>query len=143
MVMPRQLICVLVMLFCGVASLRAAGYAENRAFSTASSSFQDEIWLRAEMQFAQFSEKYPKSERRPEAILFQAQSLYHLTNAPAAIALLSANFDAAGRLMDEYQYWIAESHYQRGDYTNAATSYRDLLRRFTVSPRRVAALVGE
>ena len=52
----------------------AASAREERAYAAAASAFQDGMWSRAEVEFAQFAEKYPKSERVPEAVLMQAEA---------------------------------------------------------------------
>lgn len=143
MVSWRRTFLALVMLMFSVAALRAASYGENRAYASAEKSFQDGIWMRAEMEFALFLERYPKSERRAEAILFQAQALFHQGNSPAVIKLLTSNVEAAGKFGDEYQFWIAEAYYQQGDFPKSVEAYVELQRRFALSPRRVEALVGE
>src|SRR5688500_4160832 len=56
---------VLAMLLFGVAALHAAS-GENRAFTAAAKAFQDKMWAWAESEFAEFAEKFPQSERRPE-----------------------------------------------------------------------------
>src|SRR5262245_19445043 len=72
--------------------------AENRAFSAAMKSFAGGWWERAENELAQFVQEYPESQRRPEAILRQAQARYRQTNAIGAEQLLSANIHQAGKL---------------------------------------------
>jgi TolA-binding protein len=142
MVMCRQKIFVLAMLLFSVVAMHAASVAETRAYSAAAKSFEDKIWWHAEAQFAEFNQEFPASERRTEAILFQAQAMIHQTNSSAALGLLTANLGAAGKFADEYQFWMAEAYFQLGDFTKAAEAYVEV-RRFATSPRRIEALVNE
>lgn len=142
MAMRRKMFFVLVMLLFSIAALHAASLGENRAYSAAEKPFKDGIWWHAEAEFAEFIKQFPDSERRPEAVLLQAQAMFHQTNAAAALSLLTANLGAAGKFADEYQFWMAEAYYQRGDFAKAAEAYVEL-RRFATSPRRIEAMVGE
>ena len=54
--------------------LLAASAHEDRAYAAAASAFQDGMWSRAEVEFAEFAEKYPKSGRVAEAVLMQAEA---------------------------------------------------------------------
>ena len=139
----RKIFCLLAMLFIGGASLRAASPAENRAFNSALRSFDDNMWSRAETEFAVLLERFPKAERRAEAVLYQAVARFHQQNAAGAINLLAGNSEGAATLADEYQFWMAEARFQLGDFTKAAEAYRELLQRFSTSRRRTASLLGE
>ena len=138
----RKSCLVPVMLLFSVVALSAASIGENRAYSAAEKSFKDGIWWRAETEFAGFIKEFPDSERRPEAFLLQAQAMFHQTNAAGTLSLLTANLGVAGKFADEYQFWMAEAYYQRGDFAKAAEAYVEL-RRFAASPRRIEAMVGE
>ncbi len=139
----RRLAWLALALCVGAGSLGAANFGESRVFSAAAKAYTDQIWWLAETNFSQFVEQFPKSEQRPQAVLYQAIACYRQTNAPRAIDLLRANLDRAGVLADEYQYWIAESLFQKSDYTNAAEAYVELIRRYAGSRFRLAALIGE
>jgi len=126
-----------------VLAVGAASSAENRAYAAALKSFGGGWWARAEAEFAEFAQEYRKSERRPEAILRWAQARYRQTNSSGAVQLLSANIDQAGKLADEYQFWIGEAHFQSSNYLAAAEAYARLVREFTNSPRRLPAAYDE
>lgn len=140
--MRRKFLLLFTLMIVGVGTLGAATFGENRAFTAATKAFKDGMWPWAESEFAEFVQKYPRSEHRAEAVLLQAQAMYHQTNGAGTLQLLTANLETAGKLADEYQFWIAEAQYQRGDFSKAAEAYVEL-RRFAASPRRVAAMVGE
>src|SRR5437773_2576868 len=76
-----------------ISAASAGSSPENQAFAAALKSFAGGWWERAESEFAQFTQQYPASERRAEAILRQAQALYRLTNSVGAEQLLSANIE--------------------------------------------------
>ena len=62
-----------------------------------------------------------------EAILRQAKARYWQTNSVGATELLSTNISQAGTLADEYQFWIAEALFQKGDLGAAAEAMRRIL----------------
>ena len=124
-------------------SVRAAAFSETSAYSGAAQAFQDKVWSLAEAGFAQFAEKFPKSEQRAQAVLYQAVARFHQTNSAGVIELLQANLPRAGTLADEYQFWIAEAQFLKGDFTAAAEAYLELWRRYGASKRRIEAFVGE
>jgi TolA-binding protein len=66
----------------------AADSREERLFGAAKEAFQISNWLRAEIQFGQFVESHPKSDRAPEAILMQARSRLKLDQFERAAELL-------------------------------------------------------
>jgi TolA-binding protein len=121
----------------------AAGTREERAYAAAASAFQDGMWSRAEVEFAQFAEKYPKSERVAEAVLLQAEADVKQDKFLQAIELLTAGEPQAGKLADQYVYWLGEAQFQNGDYAAAATTFSRLVRDFAVSSRRLDAAVNE
>jgi TolA-binding protein len=141
--LPRAfaLICVAALLAGG--SLRAAGSGENRAYAAATQAFQDGMWERAEAEFAQFVEKHPKSERVPEAVLLQAQAQFKLGKCGPVVSLLTARQGGAGRLADEYLFWMGEAQFASTNYLAAAGAFGQLARDFPMSARRLEATVGE
>src|ERR1051326_9016411 len=112
----RTVAVIFLALALGGSVVRGASSAENRAYAAAVKAYEDHLWEFAENAFAKFAEKYPKSERRAEAILFQAQSEFcQATNLMAqhhpeparkklaqAIELLTAQLSAAGSEADQY-----------------------------------------
>jgi TolA-binding protein len=121
----------------------AASTREERAYAAAASAFQDGMWSRAEVEFAKFAEKYPKSERVAEAVLMQAEADFKQQKFLPAIELLTANEPQAGKLADQYVYWLGESQFQNEDYASAAATFSRLARDFTDSSRRLDAVVNE
>ncbi|HVU09055.1 MAG TPA: tetratricopeptide repeat protein [Verrucomicrobiae bacterium] len=141
MVFGRQIILIFfALIFGGKAVFAAEGSKEERAYAAAIAAFQDAMWNRAETEFAGFVEKYPKSERVPEAILMQAQAELKQGKPSPAIALLSAKQASAGKFADQYVYWIGEAQYQNGDFSAAAT-FTSLAHDFPESTLRLQAVV--
>ena len=139
----RRVAGVWMLLALAIAAAQAAGPAENRAFAAALKSFAGSWWERAENEFAQFTVEFPEAERRPEAILRQAQARYWQTNSVGAGQLLSENISQAGKLADEYQFWIGEAHLQASNYQAAAEAYARLVSDFTNSARLPEAAYSE
>ena len=72
----RRWLLILSVLILGGGQILVAGTREENAFAAAAKAFQDEVWAHAETGFAQFRERFPKSERLAEAVLFL--SLIHI-----------------------------------------------------------------
>ncbi len=123
----------------------AASPEERRAFDAASKAFQDGVlgYERAEREFGEFAKNFPMSERRSEAILFQARSRYYMTNSAGAVELLAANLPQNGKLADEYQFWLGEALFLGGKFASAAEAYAKLVNTFMNSPRVLAASYSE
>jgi TolA-binding protein len=121
--------------------LIAAGTKEQRAYAAAVTAFQDGMWNRAETEFAQFTQKYPKSDRVAEAVLMQAEAEFKQGKFPQAIALLQARKAKAGNLADQYVCWIGEAQFKNGDYPAAAETFVSLTRDFPESSLRLRAVV--
>jgi TolA-binding protein len=126
-------------------ALSAATPEERRAFDAALKAFQDGVlgYERAEREFDEFIKAYPMSERRNEAVLRQAQSRYYMTNAAGAASLLSTNLAQAGKLADEYQFWLGEALFLGGRFAPAAEAYAKLATGFPSSPHLLAASYNE
>jgi TolA-binding protein len=114
---------------------------ENRAYAAAASAFQDEMWSRAETEFAQFVAKYPKSTNAPEAVLLQAQAEFQQGKFVEAIALLSTRKAEAASLADQYVYWIGEAQFQSGNFSAAAETFISLAQNFPESSLQLRAVV--
>src|ERR1017187_8295401 len=104
-----QWLLILLALSTGGERSFAASAREDRAYAAAVSAFQDGMWSRAETGFAQFIQKYPKSDRVVEAGLMQAEAQFEQGKLADAIGLLTARKAGAGNLTDEYVYWIGEA----------------------------------
>lgn len=124
-------------------SLPTAAPGEARAFAAARAAFDLGLWERAEREFAGFVERFPNSDRRAEAILFQARARFRQNKFTGVVELLTAHQEQARRLADEYQFWIAEAQLQASNHLAAADAYANLLWRHPQSPRVLDAAVGE
>jgi TolA-binding protein len=120
-----------------------AGPAEKSAFNSASNAFGTAVWDRAEKQFAEFVEKFPDSNLVPQAILLEAQARFEQTNYSGAIGLLSANQVTAGKLLDQYLYWLGKAQFQSGAYRASAESFEKLVKEDPSSSLRLDAILGE
>ncbi len=140
--MRRWLLIALALLL-GGGQLLAANTREERAYAAAARAFQDGMWSRAEVEFAEFSDKYPKSERVPEAVLMQAEADIKQAKYLQAIELLTTHASPAGKLADQYVFWLGEAQFQNEDYAAAAATFSRLARDFTESNRRLDAVVNE
>jgi TolA-binding protein len=140
----RQWLLILFALGLGGEQIMAASGRENRAYAAAAAAFQDEMYGRAETAFAQFVEKYPKSERVGEAILLQAQAELKQGDFSNAIARLTNpdNLAKAGPLADTYCYWAGEAQFQGTNYPAAAETWIALAQKFPGSRLRLQAVVG-
>ena len=125
----------------GGETLFAAGSREERAYAAAAQAFQDAVWNRAETEFAQFVQKYPKSTNAPMAVLLQAQAELKQGKLADATGLLTARRALAGNLADQYEYWMAQAQSQRGDFAAAADTLNSLAQHFPDSPLRLRAVV--
>ncbi len=136
----RRWLLVFCLLILGGGQLLAASR-EDRAFAAASSAFQDGIYDRAETQFAQFVEHFPKSDRVPPALLAQAQAQFKQGKYAAAAGLLTTRAASAGSLTDHFAYWLGEAQFAKGDFTSAAATFAALVKKFPESPLRLTAVV--
>ncbi len=134
----------LFLLLCACAfNAPAASSSERRAFQKTLTPFKDGFYETAERDLTEFIRKYPQSEYRPDAILMLAQATFKLLKYTNAAALLQKEYEQAGKLADEYSFWIAESHYYDQQYPQAAEAYARILREYPFSKRRLEAAVGE
>ncbi len=134
---------MLVVVFAVRPSLRAAGAAEDNAFKAASNSFNETIWDRAESEFGAFTRNFTNSARLPEALLFQAEARFKMTNYAGVVELLTSHLDKAGRLADEDPFWTAEAQLRTGDFPAADATLARLARDFPDSPRLLEATIDE
>ncbi|MBU6399424.1 MAG: tetratricopeptide repeat protein [Verrucomicrobia bacterium] len=128
---------------CWSASVRAASPVENRAFDAAARSFNDGFYSRAEREWGDFVRQFPNADRLAQAVLYQAQARFHLGKYDAVVDLLNGRLAQAGKLADQYWYWIAEAQLQRGQTAAAAVAYARVARDFPQSPLRLRAAYGE
>jgi TolA-binding protein len=139
----RNWLCALLILLAATTPSWAASRAETRAFAAAAKAFTDEGWEYADREFAAFLQKFPKSERRAEAALLQAQARCKLADYRRAIELLTAEQAGAGPLADQYAFWTGEAQFQSSNYVAAAEAYRVVVTNFPASKLRLEASVNE
>ena len=142
MAFQRRWLLIWFTLVLGGGQVFAASGRETRAYAAALSAFQDKMWSRAEAEFAQFTQKYPKSDRVAEAVLLQAEAEFQQEKYPQAIARLQAGKAAAGNLADQYVYWVGEAQFQNGDFSAAAETFVSLARDFPESSLRLEGVVA-
>jgi hypothetical protein len=140
MALLRRWLLIFSALVLGGGQLLAASR-EERAFAAATAAFQDQNWDRAETQFAQFVQRFPKSDKVPTAVLSEAQAQFKQGKYVAAAALLSPRAAGAGGLADAYTYWLGEAQFAAGDFTNAAETFSVVAKNFPESPLRLTAVV--
>jgi TolA-binding protein len=143
MLFPRHCFLILLVLALGGERVPGASTREGRDFAAAANAFQDGMWSRAEVEFAQFAGKYPESGRVAEALLLQSEADLKQGKFLQAIALLTARESQAGDLADQYVYWLGEAQFQNTDYAAAAETFSRLVREFQNSNWRLDAAVNE
>jgi len=123
--------------------LLGASKAEEQAFSAARQALNDGFWERAERGFGALVAKYPETEMRSEALLFQAEARVFLKNFTGAIELLDVGRATGAQPADEYLFWLAEARFQAGNLDVAADLYAKYVADYPNSHRRLSAVVSE
>jgi TolA-binding protein len=120
-----------------------AASAEARAYEAAVRLYEGAAFDLAETELANFVKNYPDSENVAQAILLQAQSRFRQSKYDGALALLRERSNNAGKLADQYRYWIAECLFEKGDFAGAAAAFAQILSDFPDSSRRLNASLGQ
>ena len=141
MAILRRWLLISFALILGGESIYAAATREEKAYAAAVAAFQDEVWNRAETEFAQFVQKFPKSTNAAPALLWQAQAELKQNKTAEAMGLLATHKAAAGALADQYEFWAAQAQAQAGNFAAAAEDFYALAQTFTNSPLRLRAVV--
>jgi TolA-binding protein len=139
----RCVLCVTGLCAAFASALSAATPAEVRAFEVAVRRFQTGAYDLAERELVEFQKDYPTSEKTAEVVLLQAECRYRQGQFDSGLKLLRERLAGAGILADQYRYWIGESLFQLEKYSEAASSFAQLLLEFPASGRRLEASVGE
>ena len=142
MVRSSRWLLILLVLLLGAAPVFAAPSPEDRAFSVAMDEFHTAPEL-AEKKFADFIQKYPNSIRVPEAILYQAQARLLSGDAGGAMELLATNQNHADKLAPQYLYWLARARFQNNDFSGAADTFEEMLKKFPDSQQSLDATIRE
>jgi TolA-binding protein len=120
-----------------------AANAEDRAYDTASESFNLTAYGKAEREFGEFVQKFPTSPRLAEAILFQAEARLAQSNYDGAIQLLTGHQKDAGVKADAYAFWLGEAFGRKGDHLGAIQEFKKLLADFPKSNLRLETVIHE
>jgi TolA-binding protein len=142
MFFPRRWFLILSVLVLGGGQLLAASR-EDRVFAAATAAFHDGFYDRAETEFADFRQRFKKSDRLAEAVLFQAQAQFKLGKYSEAEQLLAANRATAGAAADRFDYWTGEMQFARGDFMAATGTFAALVKNFPQSALGLSATVGQ
>jgi len=116
---------------------------ETGAFNSANNQLRDTFWQQAEAAFAEFARKFTNSARLPEAVLYQAQARYQMSNYDGAIEWLQTHRSQAGAWADQYLLWVGQASFRKGDYPAACGAFSNLVSQFRDSPFRVDAAIRE
>ena len=142
MVRLRRCLFFALTLFSGSAAF-AESSAEIRAYSIATNALYIKSWDYADKKFGEFVQKFSKSPRVPEAILFQAEARYRLGRYADVMELLSRTQNKAGMWEDEYLYWMAQTCCRSTNYETAVDLFGALIKNFPNSPRRLEVSLAE
>src|SRR5262245_7967807 len=131
-----------LLIFAG-SRLWAASPTEKGLFNSAAEALRDGFYPQAEQGFSQFVQQFTNSQRISEAVLLQAQAQLKQTNYAGAIELLSQREPLAGKLADEYIFWLGEAQFQKGEFKSAAETFARLVSKFPASSRCLQAVISE
>ena len=125
--------------------LQAASPAEMRDYEAADRDFKLDEWARAEESAAKFlaNPKYTNSEYFAKVVLIEAQAQYNQTNCADMVVLLTAQRSRAGKLADEFAYWLGQAYDCASNYPAAADAFGQLARDFPDSSHRAEAIFSE
>jgi TolA-binding protein len=138
----RRWVLILFVLVLGGGQLWAASR-EERVFAAAAAAFHDGFYDRAETEFADFRQRFKKSDRLADAVLFQAQAQFKQGKFSQAERLLADNHGMAGALADRFDYWTGEAQFARGDFVAAAGTFAVLVKNFPQSPLGLSATIAQ
>ncbi|MGC3959046.1 MAG: hypothetical protein QM813_14205 [Verrucomicrobiota bacterium] len=119
------------------------GGGEKKSYDAAYQSFQLRMWERAAGELGEFVQDYPKSDKVPQVVAWQAEALYRQDKFDAVVALLQPRLSNAGTLEDQYLYWLGSAQMARTNYVEAAAMFGKLAREYQTSARRLEASVSE
>jgi TolA-binding protein len=140
----QPLFAALIIVLLGAPAAPAApAPAEQRAFEAAGRAFHDGFYDRAERELADFVGKHPQSDLLPDAVLLWAQARIQLKQFESAAALLTSYQVSAGRLLDQYRFWLGECQFQLGEIAAAADTFARLAADFPKSSRRFESAYRE
>lgn len=121
----------------------AASKAETKSFQAAVVELRLKVYDLAEKDFAKFVEEHPDSTNRVSALFHQAEARFFQTNYTGALELLQSGLSQAGAEAHNYQYLIAQSLFESGNFRGAADAYAALTKNFSDSVHFLDACYGE
>jgi TolA-binding protein len=116
---------------------------EEIAFKAAAQEFNVGLYEKAAKDFAEFAKRFTNSDRIPEVLLCQAQAQFRLKQYESVIKGLEASLGRAGKIPDKFRLLIADAHFQREDFPNAAAAYAQLLKDYPDSFLKANASYSE
>ncbi len=142
--LQRWLAAFFLLAWVGTQTLSAQGNGETNAFAAGARLFNDHFYGTAEKAFADFAATYTNSSMRSSAILFQARARLNQTNIAGAIELLQKEKpDDSESVTPEFQFWLGEALFKKGEFKAAADSYAALNKSFPKSSFRLNAAENE
>lgn len=153
---PRPLILLVqiaLAALAGIAALRplpcrgqtpaVAAADEAKSFNAALNTFASANYAVARQFFSDFVKQFPMSDKVPEAVLYQGRAALKQNKPEDCIALLEGQLANSGKVTDEYQWWIGEALFQKGDSKASADRFALLLKNHPTSTHRLEASYGE
>lgn len=136
---------IAVALFSVVVSSSAAEppVAELRDLAVADQASSDRNFDYAEKLYSEFITKYPASTLLTEALLGKAKALYWQQKFDDALSLLRDNLPRAGAAADQFEYWIGENLFSKGDLDKAEAAFAGLISKYPASTNVLAAALAQ
>lgn len=106
---------------------------EAKELATANRARLDRNYDYAEKLYQEFITKHPDSAALPEAVLGQAEACYRQRKYDEALKLLREHLAKAGNLSDQYEYWIGENLFSKGEIEQAETAFAGVISRYPAS----------
>lgn len=106
---------------------------EAKELATANRARLDRNYDYAEKLYQEFVARHPDSAALPEAILGQAEASYRQRKYDEALKLLREHLAKAGNLSDQFEYWIGENLFSKGEIEQAETAFAGVISRYPAS----------
>jgi TolA-binding protein len=116
---------------------------ERQDWDVAARFFQGTAYDLAEQGFLAFIQKHPGSDKLAEAVLLLVEARFRQGRHEEALAALHEHLDRAGRLADEYHFWMAESLVRLRRFDEAVDAFVRVWSEFPGSARALEAVVGQ
>jgi TolA-binding protein len=121
----------------------AATTEENRLYRVAEAAFNDRLYDVAERQFAEFLDRFPKSDRADGAQLLLGEAQLNQGHAQEAMRSFQNGLAQwPDKRPDSFRFWLAEALVRNGKFPEAAARYQEVAEKFSRSAYRGQALYG-